>query len=231
MNAKDIMISGVITVRPDLSVREAAAILMKCRISAVPVVDDGGCLVGILSEGDLIRRAETETEWRRPAWVEFFTPSDILASEFVKAHGCRVADVMTPRVITAGPETPLREIANALEKHRIKRLPIVDGGRMVGIVSRADLLRAVANIPAATTQQKPVSRGENLRDEIVARLWSQSWSHPSRINVVVSGSTVELWGHVGSEAEHKAVRVLTEQTPGVGAVDDHLAESRVQAAL
>lgn len=231
MQAKDVMVTDVVTVGPDLSVRAAASTLVQNRISAVPVVDSGGQLIGILSEGDLIRRAEAHTDRRRSGWLEVFTSADTLAAEFVKAHARKVSDVMTRYVITAKPETSLREIANLLEKHRVKRLPIVENGRIVGIVSRADLLRAVASAPAAQQGRDQAPGDEKLRNEILLRLRSQSWAHPSQVNVIVQDSTVDLWGYVESEAEHQAIRVLAEETPGVRAVNDYLGYNRVHSAL
>lgn len=230
MKASDVMVGKVITVEPDTTVHNVAKLLVKNGISAVPVVDSGGKIVGIISEGDLIRRSESATERRRSWWLESFTSESALAAEFVKANARKVADVMTRRVITAAPDTPLREIANLLEKHRIKRVPIVQNGKLVGIVSRANLVQALASLKAepgagATTDD------ETVRRTVVNRLSAQSWAHPSQINVIVQSGTVDLWGFVDSEDERKAVRVLAEGTPGVRAVNDHLNARPVSSAL
>ena len=132
MKARDVMVSPVITVKPSATVREVAETLLKHHISAVPVVDDQGHLVGIVSEGDLLRRAEAGTEQRRPWWLLGLTRDETLAEDYVKAHTRRVEDVMIRRVVTAAPDTPLHEVATLLEKSAIKRVPIVENGELVG---------------------------------------------------------------------------------------------------
>ena len=141
MKARDIMVMNVITVDPEASVRQVADILFKNRISALPVVDEDGELMEIVSEGDLARRAELETDYRRSWWLETFArkSKETLAAEYVKSHARRVEDVMTRRVITATPGTSLQDIAALLEKNRIKRVPIVAKGKVVEIVSRAKI--------------------------------------------------------------------------------------------
>src|SRR3974390_3924757 len=139
MKARDVMTSPVVTVKPTASVKELARLFIDRHISAVPVVDDQGKLVGIVSEGDLVHRSEISTERRRPWWLVLMAGDEGLAAEYIKAHAKRVADVMTRKVITAGPDTPLQEIAEILEKYGIKRLPIVRTGQLVGTVNRANL--------------------------------------------------------------------------------------------
>ena len=141
MKARDVMVSPVITVKPTASVKDVAKLFLEHRISAVPVVDDQGKLAGIVSEGDLLHRAEAGTQRHRPWWLLVLTRDDALAVDYVKEHARTVADVMTKEVITAGPDTPLHEIAAALEKYAVKRLPIVKDGQLVGIVSRANLIQ------------------------------------------------------------------------------------------
>ena len=145
MKARDVMVSPVITVKPNSSVREIAKTLLEKRISAVPVIDDGGKLVGMISEGDLMHRSEAGTERQRSWWLRLMAGDDVLAADYVKAHGRKVADVMTQNIITATPDTPLDEIAVLLEMNSIKRVPIVKDGQLVGIVSRANLVQAVAS--------------------------------------------------------------------------------------
>jgi CBS domain-containing protein len=144
MNAADVMVSKVITVGPDATVQEVAEILLKNKISAVPVVSQGGKILGIVSEGDMLRRVESHTLRHRSWWLQLFTASATLRDEFVKSHSHKVVDVMTPKVLTVSPETPLGEIASVLEKNGIKRVPVVKDGKLVGIVSRANLLQAIA---------------------------------------------------------------------------------------
>jgi CBS-domain-containing membrane protein len=220
MKAADVMVTSVITVGPEMSVQDVATLLLKNRISGLPVVSDEGELVGIVSEGDLLHRAEAGTGRRRPWWLAILTGRDVLAAEYVREHSHKVADVMTRHVITATPDTSLQDIAHLLEKNGIKRVPIVDGGRLVGIVSRANLLQALASTPKASTGTTP-SDGA-IREDVLARLRAESWTRPSLVNVIVQDGTVELWGIVDSQTEKRAVRVAAEVTPGVRAVNDNL---------
>src|SRR5690349_1899267 len=144
MNAADVMISNVITVGPAAQLQDVAETLLKNRISAMPVVTADGKLVGIVSEGDLMRRVETATGRRRSWWLAMLTGREVLAAEYVKEHARKVSDVMTHEVITVKPETPLYDIATTLERNGIKRVPVVKDGKVVGIVSRANLLQALA---------------------------------------------------------------------------------------
>jgi CBS domain-containing protein len=221
MKAADVMVTNVITVGLDASVQDVAQTLLSARISAVPVVGPKGELLGIVSEGDLMHRAEAGTGRRRPWWLEIFTGKEALATEFIKEHSRKVTDVMTHDVVTASPDTPLWTIANLLEKNAIKRVPIVKEDKIVGIVSRANLLQALAS------QGKPVEGASpaddaKIRETVLTQLEAEPWTRPSLINVIVRDGTVELWGIVDSVSEKKAVRVAAEVTPGVRAVNDNL---------
>jgi CBS domain-containing protein len=229
MIAADVMVCNVITVRADTSVEKIAETLLANRISAVPVVNEAGGLVGIVSEGDLIHRVEAGTERHRSWWLELLTGKEILAREFVKSHARKAADVMTRPVITVKPSTPLGELASLLEKHRIKRVPVVNDGKIVGIVSRANLVQALVRIgnksaPAASVEDS------TLHDNILAQLRSTSWADASNISVVVNNGTVELWGIVDSEIEKNAIRVAVEVTPGVRQVSNRLVVEHMQTA-
>jgi CBS-domain-containing membrane protein len=219
MKARDVMVFPVITVKPSSSVKEVATTLLERRISAVPVVDDQGKLVGIISEGDLMHRSEAGTERQRSWWLLGWTGDETLAAEYVKAHARKVADVMTRNVITATPETPLHEIAALLERNSIKRVPIVKDGQLVGIVSRANLIQAVAS----TRKELEIPLSDTtIRDKLLAHLTSQEWAHTSLLNVTVSGGVVNLWGITNSDAERMAIRVAAESAPGVCDVNDNL---------
>jgi CBS domain-containing protein len=220
MNAVDVMVTKVITVGPDACVQDVAHILLTNRISAVPVIDANGKLLGIVSEGDLMRRAEAGTVRRRPWWLAALIGREAFAAEYVKEHSRKVTDVMTRSVITAKPNTPLRDIANLLEKNGIKRVPIVEDGKVVGIVSRANLLQALASLRKQI--DGPAPSDSDIRNGVIARLEAEPWSHPSLVNVIVQDGAVELWGIVDSPAEKKAVRVAAEVTSGVRAVNDNL---------
>lgn len=220
MKAADVMVRNVITITPDATVGEVADLLLTHRISAVPVVDRNGNMVGIVSEGDLLRRAEAGTDLRRPHWLEWMTPGQTLAAEFVKSHSRRVSDIMTRRVISVTADTPLDKVATVLERNGIKRVTIVENGKLVGILSRANLVQALA---ALYRRAAPATIDDSrVRADVVAALEAHDWMHPSLLNVIVHDGTVELWGIVDSTAEKKAVRVAAEVTPGVKLVNDNL---------
>ncbi|HEU5273830.1 MAG TPA: CBS domain-containing protein [Xanthobacteraceae bacterium] len=228
MKARDVMVSPVITVEPSASVKEVAQILLQHHISALPVVDGAGQLIGIVSESDLMRRADLGTERHRSRWLSaLFVDEERLAAEYVKAHGHKVADVMTKRVITAAPDTPLNDIASLLEKHGIKRVPILENGTLVGIVSRANLIQALAADRKGLKVPVPDSQ---LRDRIMSHLNAQPWAHTSLINVTVNDGIVDLWGLTLSKEEKQALRVAAESIPGVRAVNDNVIMQNLQAA-
>ena len=220
MYVRDVMVAPVITVKPSVTVQEVAKLLLEKHISAVPVLDDKGKLVGIVSEGDLLHRVEAGTERHRSWLLQGFFENDTLAAEYVKAHGRKVSDVMTRRVITATPQTPLHEVATLLEKNAIKRLPILENGRLVGIVSRANLLQAVAS---ARRLLEITPSDKAIRERILSSLRAEPWAHTGLLNVTVSDGIVDLWGVAESDSERKAIKVTAESTPGVRAVNDNLA--------
>jgi CBS domain-containing protein len=219
MNAADVMVSNVITVGPDATVQEVADVLLRNRISGVPVTGPQGELLGIVSEGDLLRRPEAGTMRRSSWWLGLLASSEGLAADYIKSNSRRVEDVMTRRVVTATPETPVAEVATLLEKHAVKRVPIVKDGKTVGIVSRANLLQALATLKSVP----PGTRDDaSIRAMLTTKLANEQWTKPSLLNLIVHGGTVDLWGIVDSQTERKAVRVLVESTPGVRAVNDNL---------
>ena len=221
MQAHDIMVSPVITTSRSATVREVAKILVEKRISAVPVVDNVGKLVGIVTESDLMRRAEAGTERPYSWWVHFLAGDATVAADYVKSHATSIEDIMTSDVVTASPETPLHEIASLFEEHRIKRVPIVDkAGNLVGIVSRANLIQVVAGARPKLEMTLPDS---TIRQKLLSELKKQSWAHPHNMSVMVTNGVVDLWGYAQSDEERKAIRVAAEGVPGVLAVNDHLA--------
>ena len=226
MKASDVMVSKVITVGPNTTVQEIANILLSNRISAVPVVDELDVLIGIVSEGDLIHRVEAGTERHHSWWLNLLCDKATLAHDYLKSHAVRAADVMTKRVITASPDLPLGELASLLEKHRIKRVPIVENGKLVGIVSRANLLQGLA----ALRRDIPVeSRVEDsvLRERVLSEIRSKLWASASQINVIVHDGAVELWGGVDLLDEKDALRVAAELTPGVRTVADYIGINKI----
>jgi len=219
MKATDVMATNVITVRLDTPVATIAGVLLANRISAVPVVNDKDALVGIVSEGDLIHRVEAGTERHRSWWLELLAGKEMLAQEFVKSHARKAADVMTRSVVSVQPDTPLGDIASLLEKHRIKRVPVVINGKIAGIVSRANLIQAlVSDAKSSNASVDDVT----LHGNILEQLRSKPWVDPSTISVVVNNGYVELWGIVDSETEKNAIRVAVEVTPGVRQVANKL---------
>jgi CBS-domain-containing membrane protein len=215
MQASDVMTSPVITVRPDADVRETAERLLDNRISGLPVVDDAGALIGIVSEGDLMRRAEAGTQRRRPSWwLSLLTDPDAQTRSYVKSHGRRIADVMTARVITVKEDTPLATIAETLEKHRIKRVPVVRDAKLVGIVSRADLLHGLIAGRSAPT---PSRDDRTIKATIIDNLAEAGISR-HLLNIVVSGGNAHIWGVVQTQDELDAIRIAAEEAPGVKSV-------------
>ena len=221
MRAADIMTDRVVTVRPDDTLKDAVALMLKRRVSGLPVVDKAGHLAGILTEGDLLRREELGTAPHRPRWVEFFMGRARLADEYTRSHGRKVGDVMTTPVWTVAEETPLDEMVETMTSRRIKRLPVVRDGAVVGIVSRSDVLHALAGALDAKVLAM-VPRDAAIRQTILAELHRQSWAPTALINVQVRDGEVELRGTLTDECERKAVRVAVESVPGVTAVHDHL---------
>jgi CBS domain-containing protein len=222
MIASDVMVGDVKTVGPGTSVAEVARLMAQNDLSALPVVDDLGRLVGIISEADLLRREEIGTEVHRPRWMEAMTPATTLAAEFARAHGKQVKELMSEDVITATEDTPLAEIAAILERRRIKRVPITRDGALVGVVSRANLIQALASAKLEPAETLDQSRA--IRQELLSRLEAQSWTDFGGRNVIVSEGKVHLWGLVGSAAERKALIALAEGVPGVtGVIDEMIA--------
>ena len=218
MIAADIMAREVVTIGPDESVARAAALMTANDVSALPVVNTDGRLIGIISEADLLRREEIATATRRPSWVESITPATTLATDFVKSRSKRVADLMSKDVISVSEFASLNDIAALLERNRIKRVPVVRGDQLVGIVSRGNLIQALAS--AAVTTEASSDSSRSIREEVLARLKEQSWTDFAGQNVIVKGGEVHLWGLVRSEDERKALIVLTQGVPGVTKVID-----------
>lgn len=220
MLARDVMVSPVITVGLTATVRDVARTLLDKRISAVPVVDGKGKVAGIVTEGDLLHRAEAGTERRYTWWLRAFLSESAFAADYIKSHAVKVADIMTREVVTAAPDTPLHEIAALLEKRQIKRVPIVDPqGDLVGIVSRANLLQAIASARPKLEVTLPDAA---IRRKILNILKEQSWTHASGLNVTVVNGVVDLWGAVDSAEERKALHIAVESVPGVAMVQDRL---------
>jgi CBS domain-containing protein len=217
MRARDIMTTSVVTVSPETDMAEAVKLMLDRQISGVPVVDDTGRLIGILTEGDLMRRAELVTG-RQSWWINPISSPEQEAKAYVKAHGLKVKDVMTKEVVTITEQEPLDRIAMVFEERGIKRTPVMRGGKVVGIVSRANLLRSLAvkkiNDPAPSDSQ--------IRSAILATAAEDAAIRVVLVDVTVDDGVVHLWGNTASEAEREAFRVVAENTKGVKEVQNHI---------
>jgi CBS domain-containing protein len=220
MLARDAMTPSPIAVPATLAIEDCARILLEKRISAVPVVDAEHRVIGIVSEGDLIRRRETGTERRYSWWLELVSDPQAMARDFVKSAGHKVSDVMTRQIVSVTEDTSLATIAATLEKHRIKRVPVVRDGKLVGIVSRADLVRALLVGRAAPADG--ATSDIDIRDHFLARLDKEPWGPRSYVNIIVHEGQVELWGFAGSPDEARAIGLLAEDVPGVRGVVNNL---------
>ena len=220
MRAMDVMTSDVITVKGDASVTEVARVLADRGISAVPVVDDQNHVIGMVSEGDVLHRAETGTERRRAWWLDMVASTNQPASDYVKSHSSSVKDVMTRDVISVSETTPVADIAILLEANRIKRVPVLRDGKLAGIVSRANLVRALATTSEPSGTAEADDRA--IRDKLLAELRAQNWAEVSPANVTVKDGIVHLWSSYYSEPEKRALIVAAENIPGVSRVEDHM---------
>ena len=221
MQAKDIMTTTVVTVSPDTTVSAIAKKLIESRVSAVPVVDGDGWVVGIVSEGDLMRRPETGTEPHHSWWLRLIETPEEHASEYVKSHGLCADDVMTRDVITVAQDTPVGEIAQLLEERKIKRVPVVENDKLVGMVSRANLLHGLAT-PATSRNREIVEDDRTIRAAIISELEQGVSARMEFINLTVTNGVVHVWGIAESPEERKAIRVAIENAPGVRNVEDHM---------
>lgn len=218
MLAKDVMTTNVISVTADTTVPEIAKLLLERHISGVPVLDDDGMLIGLVSEGDLIKRAEFGGDQRRSWWLNLLTAESEKAREYVKTHGNHAGEVMTKDVATVEEDASLAEIATILEEKRIKRVPVMRDGKVVGIVSRSNLLQGLAT---ANATPGPRPSGD-VRAKIVAELDRLDFVHPTQMNVIVSGGVVELWGCLGSQEQKSALMVAVGNVAGAAEISDHV---------
>lgn len=219
MQVSDVMTRPVVTTTPDATIEQAIRSMLGHGISGLPVIDDTGTLTGIVTEGDFLRRAESGTERHRPRWLEFLLGPGRIAKEYAHTHGRRVEEVMTCDVVTVAEDTPLEDAVRLMERHRVKRLPVLRDGRPVGIVSRADLLHLLLG-----SMERMAARDtdEHIRDRLLAELNAQTWAPQASIEVVVRNGDVDFRGVIVDERQREALRVAAENIPGVGRVRDHL---------
>lgn len=233
MRAKDVMTTNVITVGPENSVQEIATLLSERAISGVPVVDGEGRLVGIVSEGDLIHRAETGTERltapRRSWWLDGISAERDMARDYIKSHGRTAKHVMTREVVAVDEGTDLAAVADLLETRRIKRVPVLKDGKLVGIISRANLVRALAATrPAASADGDDRTIREHLLRELSGKEWAKLWSS----DILVRDRVVHVWATDDQPEEQRhALRIAAENTPGVKSVEEHIVPAPVIAAF
>jgi CBS domain-containing protein len=220
MIARDVMTRNVISVPPDGTVADAVQLMLDRGISGLLVVDASGVLVGIVTEGDLLRRDELGTERRRSWWLRLLASPGRQAADFTRTHGRKVDDVMTRDVISVDANAPLEQIVALMEEHRIKRVPVLEGDRVVGVVSRADLLRALAVV--AREHRETAADDRTIRERILDTLTRESWAPKTTLNVTVVNGVVDLWGTISNDQERRAICVIAENTPGVTKIIDHL---------
>jgi len=214
------MTRNVLTVGPETSVAQAIRLMLDNHVSGLPVLAGDGKVVGILTEGDLLRRSETGTERHRARWLEILMGPGHSAGEYVRTHGRKVEDIMTTDLISVAGDTSLEEVVGLMERRRIKRVPILDGDALIGIVSRADLLRSLLQVLDA--QDTQARRDDEILELIQAELAKPAWVPREGLSISVKDGVVDLNGVILEEKEREALRVVAENTPGVKGVEDHL---------
>jgi CBS domain-containing protein len=219
MRAHQIMTKNVISVTPHTSIEDAARIMLLNKISGLPVVEDNGTLAGMVSQSDFLRRSEIGTGRKRPAWLQFFVGPGRAAADFIRERGRKIEDVMTTGPITVEEETPLEELVGLMEKHDIKRLPVMNGKALVGIVTRTNLLQAVASM--AHEIPDPTADDDHIRDRILRQVNATDW-RPIGFDVTVRNGVVHLHGIITTEESRQAAIVAAENTAGVTKVHDRL---------
>jgi CBS domain-containing protein len=220
MKAEDVMTRDVISIDPDSTVLQAARLMLQHRISGLPVIDADGKLVGVLSEGDFLRRRETNTEKRRSRWLEFLMGPGRIAAEYTHSHGCKVSEAMTKNPQTVSETASLEDIVELMERHRIKRVPVLCGDEVVGIVTRSNLMRAMVSVARAVP---PTATDDTaIRQRLLDEIQKADWAPSATIDVVVRDGIVELWGVIVDDRQREALKVAAENISGVKAVKDHL---------
>jgi CBS domain-containing protein len=218
MQVRDVMTANVISIPAGATILEAARTMLRNRISGLPVIDTEGRLVGMVTEGDFLRRSEIGTERQRPKWLEFVVGPGRMAEDYVRAAGRRVEDVMTRDPVAVCEDDSLETVVELMERRRVKRLPVLRDGKIVGIISRANLMRALVSL--ARTEATPAGGDSAIRELILAAFVKQPWA--PHINVVVKDAVAELRGTITDERERQACIVTAENVAGVRAVQDHL---------
>ena len=219
MKVADIMTQDVIAVAATTLIRDAARLMVQHGVSGLPVVNEEGVPIGIITEGDLILRQRSPSSRRRSWWTLFFSDAEHLAREYQRVAGVTVGEVMTREVVSVGPEWPAESVASMLDRLRFRRLPVVDRlGRLIGIISRADLIKMLAAAPRPATEGRADAA---LAEEMAGRLAQQRWVAPG-VSVEVTGGVIWIWGTVDSETERSAIETMARSIDGCRAVENHL---------
>jgi CBS domain-containing protein len=216
----EVMTQAPVTVRSDSTLEEAAQLMIQTRVSGLPVVDGTGSVVGMITEGDLLRRAELGTAGPPTGWLASFVAPGRAAQSYIRTHGQRISDVMTKELIFVSPETLLSEVVTLMESRHVKRLPVLERGHLVGIVSRADLLRALAQL--LTERHVGAISDAELRQRVLAEISKEHWAPRMNVDCTVENGVVELRGAVTDDRERVGLRVIAESVPGVRGVHDRL---------
>jgi CBS domain-containing protein len=221
MQARDIMNRDVVTFAPATTVAEAATTLATQHISGAPVIDRDGRVLGIVTEGDLWRRPEIGTARRHSWWEPLFADTRALAQEYIKSHGHKVEDVMTRDVVTVAEDAPFGDVVALLERKRIKRVPVVEAGKLVGLISRGDIVRLVAEAAAQPPSAPPPRNDDEIRHVIAERMRAEPWIAGAPLNVMVRDGRVEITGWVQNDAQRHALDILVADVPGVRDLRNH----------
>ena len=222
MQARDIMTSAVVTVTPENTVKDLALLLVEHRISAAPVVDPDRHVVGIVSEGDLLHRTEIDTEktrTRKSWWLELLG-TDEGAGDYIKSHARTVGEIMSRDPVCVKEDTPIADIAAILESRHIKRVPVLRDGRLVGVVSRSNLVQALASAEGTAYAEDTSTSDADIRAMLMGELAGRGWALSGR-NIVVRNGVVHLWGTIWSSDQVDAMRIAAEGIPGVTRIEDH----------
>jgi CBS domain-containing protein len=220
MKAGDIMTRRIIAIHDDTAVDEAVRLMLQDDISALPVVDRAGKALGIVSEGDLLRRAETGTEMHRPRWLEFLVGPGRLSEEYVRTHARCVSEIMTRDLVSVTEDTDLSEVVRLMERKRVKRVLVMRGERLIGLITRSNLLQALARL---ASEAKPTPQSDQaIRDGIAAEMAKLKWMPRASVNPIVQDGVVDLHGTIFDDRERDALKVLCENVPGVKQIRDHL---------
>ncbi|GAA0347812.1 CBS domain-containing protein [Morganella psychrotolerans] len=226
MIAADVMTTAPVTVNEDTPILEVVSLLLNLQISGLPVLDAAGKMSGIVTEGDLLRRSELGTEIKRPHWKELFLSPGKLARDYVQCHGLYAGEVMTPDPLTIGPQTPLDEVIHLIESYGIKRVPVVEDDKLLGIITRVDILKALRTIlihnSTSNKAGNEIIDDKSVKQDIMDKIFSQPWAPKSNIRITVAHGVVDIYGTILDENLRSALITAIEEVTGNHRVHDHL---------